>query len=342
MSTQATKRARSYSSDTFPSPKRARIDAAAVSMADSKKVRFLVMSDTHGADLPLTIPDCDVLLHCGDLTEDGSPNSIAQALSALSQAKAELRLVIAGNHEISLDKKYYLAEGRDASDIGKAHALVSPEAESKASQSGVVFLSEGTYRFTISSGATFGIYASPYTPSQGASAFQYPTNEDRFNAANSTPVWAKNVGTESSIIPNHVDIVMTHGPSKYILDTATDGQSAGCEHLRHAIERVKPKLHCFGHIHKGYGAQRLEYEERTETETNTEDDVDTIKPLQKEWAEKNQATKKGYANLPPGSAEDFHKSKQTLCINAAMEGDEGMLENAPWLVELDLPMVEQR
>jgi predicted phosphodiesterase len=294
------------------------------------------MSDTHSADLPLTLPESDVVLHCGDLTEDGSPTSIAQAFQALSQVKAELRLVIAGNHEISLDKKYYLVEGGDASDVGKAHALISPEAESEASRSGVTFLSEGTHRFTLSSGVTFRIYASPYTPSYGASAFQYPTSEDRFNSVVSTPKWAKNVGTESSIIPNKVDIVMTHGPSKYILDTTADGQSAGCEHLRRAIERVKPKLHCFGHIHKSYGAQRLDFEETMDVMMKTGNELDTIKSLPKEWVGKNQAAKKGYANLPPGSVEDFHQSKQTLCINAAMEGDDGMLENAPWLVELYL------
>jgi predicted phosphodiesterase len=260
-------------------------------MAPSKRVRFLIMSDTHGGELHSNLPECDVLLHCGDLTEDGSPNSIAETLQALSKVKAEMRFVIAGNHDIALDKQYYLAEGGLEADVGKAHALISPEAGSEASKSGVTFLSEGTYRFTLSSGATFRVYASPQTPAYGASAFQYPTNEDRFNCAGSAPTWAKNVGTESSIIPNDVDIVMTHGPMKYILDTTADGQSAGCEHLRRAIERVKPKLHCFGHIHTGHGAQRVEYA----SGSKTEGDSDTINPLQKEWVGKNQAAKKGYA-----------------------------------------------
>lgn len=333
---KTTKRNRSSSPPETRPPLKRKQEEHATEMAPPKRVRFLIMSDTHGGELPKSLPECDVLLHCGDLTEDGSPSSIAEALQALSKVKAEMRLVVAGNHDIALDKQYYLAEGGSETDVGKAHALISPEAGSEASKSGVTFLAEGTYRLTLSSGATFRIYASPQTLAYGASAFQYPTNEDRFNCASSTPAWAKNVGTESSIIPNDVDIVMTHGPMKYILDATADGRSVGCEHLRRAIERVKPKLHCFGHIHTGYGAQRVEYASGSKIER----DSDTIKPMQREFVGKNQAARKGYAILPPGSEEDFHRSKQTLCINAAMEGEKGVLENAPWLVQLDLPIAD--
>lgn len=46
---------------------------------------------------------------------------------------------------------------------------------------------------------------------------------------------------------------MTHGPPKYILDGTRDGCNGGCEHLLQAINRMKSKLHCFAHIHAGYG-----------------------------------------------------------------------------------------
>jgi hypothetical protein len=171
MSTFTSKRCRSHSPAPIPA-KRPHIDIS----PETKMVRFLVLSDTHGCDLPKNLPECDVLLHCGDITEDGSPKSIAQALQALSEVKAELKLVIAGNHEISIDKAYYLAEGGNEADVGEVHALISPEPNFEASKSGVRFLSEGTYCFTLSSGATFRMYASLYTPKYGASAFQYSTN----------------------------------------------------------------------------------------------------------------------------------------------------------------------
>jgi hypothetical protein len=101
---------------------------------------------------------------------------------------------------------------------------------------------------------------------------------------------------------------------------------------------VKPKLHCFGHIHTGYGAQRLEFGKDTEVK----EDSDSITQLPKELVGKNQAKRKGFSSLPPGSAEAFAANNQTLCINAAMEGEDEQLENAPWLVELDLPIAISR
>lgn len=324
------KRIRTPPADGSTSTKRIQTEQQSSS---SKSVRFLIISDTHGAELPSTLPECEVLLHCGDITEDGSPESVSRALEALSHIKAELKLVIAGNHEISLDQGYYVSAGGSAADVEAAKGLVSPDSSSMASKSGVTFLSEGTHNFMLSSGAAFDIYASPYTPVHGASGFQYPTNEDRFNPSSITPLWAQNVRTETSIILKNIGIAMTHGPPKYVLDSTSDGRSAGCEHLRRAIERTRPRLHCFGHVHEGYGAQRLVYKDSFNL---SEKDSDSMLPLVKEWVGKNQAKRNGFASLPPGSLEEFRKGGQTLCINAAMEGAKGVLENAPWVVDLFL------
>jgi hypothetical protein len=329
MTTYISKRSRSPSPSPLSS-KRTCGDRPPVSTT----VRFLVLSDTHGNDLPALLPECDVLLHCGDITEDGSPESIEKALQVLGNIKAELKLMIAGNHEISMDKNYYLTEGGSPEDIEKTNKLLCPTSPSVASESGITFLVEGTHTFTLSSGASFIIYASSFTPKYGASAFQYPTGEDRFNPPEYSHSWAQNVGTETSTIPENIDIVMTHGPPKYILDSTSDGRSAGCEHLRRAIERVRPRLHCFGHVHRGHGAQRLEFDDKVKAIG----DCDTIIPLPKEWVGKNQAKKKGFASIPPSSLEHFRASKQTLCVNAAMEGEKGLLENAPWVVDLALPV----
>ena len=50
-------------------------------------------------------------------------------------------------------------------------------------------------------------------------------------------------------IPEDTDIVITHGPPYGILDKIYNGQSVGCKILLNVIERVKPKVHIFGHIH---------------------------------------------------------------------------------------------
>jgi Icc-related predicted phosphoesterase len=294
--------------------------------------RFLVVSDTHDhRALSASHPECDVLLHCGDLTEDGSPASLSSAIKNLEAVNAELKLVIAGNHEISLDRDYYVSEGGDLKDHQKATELAYGEL---AKASGVTFLTEGTHEFTLKSGATFRIYASPYTPAYGMSAFQYPSCEDRFNPPSDTPAWGKNVSTDSSTIPNGVDIVMTHGPPKYFLDATSDGRSAGCEHLRQAIARVRPRLHCFGHIHCGYGAQRLDWD--LSAVGSKSEDSDGFVTMPKEWVGKNQSKKKGYSSLPPGSVEAMKEKKQTLLINAAIMDGKNEPSNMPWIVDLEL------
>lgn len=65
------------------------------------------------------------------------------------------------------------------------------------------------------------------------------------------------------LIPNDIDILITHGPPYGVLDKvnlSSRGDKfklAGCEELRLALERVKPKLHVFGHIHSEGGKQLL-------------------------------------------------------------------------------------
>jgi hypothetical protein len=48
---------------------------------------------------------------------------------------------------------------------------------------------------------------------------------------------------------------MTHGPPKGILDLTRSEDEAGCENLFTAIAHAQEQLHCFGHIHEGWGAE---------------------------------------------------------------------------------------
>jgi hypothetical protein len=142
-------------------------------------------------------------------------------------------------------------------------------------------------------------------------AFQpFSSNRDRFNQPNVTPSWAENAGNKMSVIPEGVDIVMTHGPPQYVLDRTADGSSAGCEHLRRAIARVRPRMHCFGHVHKGYGAQRVWYDDDDRKKLNEGDDH--MVPLPQEWVGKNQAKRKGYASLPPALLRPSEKINKRL------------------------------
>jgi predicted MPP superfamily phosphohydrolase len=84
---------------------------------DRVKTRFLIISDTHSAspnqnagenDIAFRPPlhKADVLLHCGDLTMVGLLHEYEKTLDMLESIDADLKLVIAGNHDISLASEH--------------------------------------------------------------------------------------------------------------------------------------------------------------------------------------------------------------------------------------------
>jgi Icc-related predicted phosphoesterase len=63
-------------------------------------------------------------------------------------------------------------------------------------------------------------------------------------------------------LPTYVDILVTHGPPKGILDLTHDHDTGsliqvGCTSLRKAVDRIKPKIHAFGHIHDEEGVSNF-------------------------------------------------------------------------------------
>jgi len=82
-------------------------------------------------------------------------------------------------------------------------------------------------------------WASPYSPRFGGWAFMKSENE-------LIDIWR--------YIPDKVDVLITHGPPKGILDKAISGENAGSQFLLERTREVKPKVHVFGHIHETYGS----------------------------------------------------------------------------------------
>jgi Icc-related predicted phosphoesterase len=76
--------------------------------------------------------------------------------------------------------------------------------------------------------------------------------------------WAFNVNRGEAIakkwelIPENLDILVTHGPPYGMLDDTINGMRVGCEELYKKVVQVKPKYHIFGHIHFGYGMRVME------------------------------------------------------------------------------------
>jgi hypothetical protein len=237
----------------------------------------------------------------------------------LGSIDAELKLVIAGNHDLDLDSpKHDIPE--DHEDHSRAVEFMSGP---RVKNAGVTYLQEGLNTFTLKNGAKFTIYTSPYQPEFCNMAFPYQRTEDRFNPPKHV---AKNVKSITiNPIPDFpgIDIMMTHGPPKGILDMVVHG-SVGCDALLRAVSRARPRLYCFGHIHEGYGAEVITWK----------DDNTIIGPD----AVENQNLQRN--DYPKSSQYSINFGKETLMINAAIMNVSYRPVNAPWLVDLDLPLSE--
>ncbi len=80
-------------------------------------------------------------------------------LDVLRQADAELKIVIAGNHDITLDEDYYNSIGwgkhrYGREDLAKVREMWTGEEARKA---GIVYLDEGVNTFTLKNGAKFTV-----------------------------------------------------------------------------------------------------------------------------------------------------------------------------------------
>ena len=72
-------------------------------------------------------------------------------------------------------------------------------------------------------------------------AYQYTSDEE------AESIWSE--------VPSNIDILVTHGPPLDIFDGTI---APGCPVLRHHVEeRIRPKLHIFGHWHVAPGSKMI-------------------------------------------------------------------------------------
>ena len=198
-----------------------------------RPIKVVCISDTHNQQPEL--PPGDLLLHAGDLSEWGSFAEIQRQLSWISSQTHTYKVVIAGNHDVLFDQQFLDSHK-------KRFAIETSQTASDLDFGSVIYLQDSakTLHFTELD-RTCTIYGSPWTPKYVDSAFQYPRTSD---------IW-------STTLPKDLDILLTHGPPYGHLD---GGIHSGCHYLAQAIEERRPRLVVFGHIHVGYGKQRVRFD----------------------------------------------------------------------------------
>lgn len=182
-------------------------------------MRLVCISDTHGRHDSLQLPEGDVLVHAGDFCGIGDAHDVRRFSDWLHAQPFSHRVVVAGNHDSLFESE--------------------PEAAARTLRAGcsdVHFLQDSGIELE---GLRF--WGSPWQPRFMHWAFNLERGEPLRR------VWAK--------VPAGIHVLVTHSPPHGILDETHDGRLVGCEELRAALPRIKPRVHIFGHIHEGYGEQ---------------------------------------------------------------------------------------
>lgn len=178
-------------------------------------MRIVLISDTHNQHDGLVLPDGDILIHAGDFSGRGRVDEVGRFMQWFGKQRHPHKVLIAGNHD-------FLAE-KDP----MTFASLIPDNVTYLNDSGVVM--EG-----------LKIWGSPIQPW----FFDWAFNRQR----------GKDIAKHWALIPEDTDILVTHGPPHGILDRADDGKLVGCEELIKVVERIRPKIHVFGHIHEAHGS----------------------------------------------------------------------------------------
>lgn len=322
--------------------------------------RVLILSDTHGMKFGPhwnePIGKFDVVIHCGDLTEESKLHEFEATIDLLQAIDAPLKLVIAGNHEITLDsatfEKHLAASGLSIDDpiVQKFYGTLGKVKDILSRDPSVRFLEEGTHEFPLTNGARLKVYASPWTPRRAEEstlgsheagwAFQYEHSP------------ASGSGHHFEI-QERTDVVITHGPPLGLLDHV-GGRRVGCPDLFSAVARKRPQLHCFGHIHAGWGAKLVTWRDDSGTESPSHftsidnersaiiGNLSSLRPGKFDDDEAilgkkmklNHYLQQGFCDVTP---ETEILEGQTLFANASIEGSDEVPIQPPMVVNLKLP-----
>lgn len=190
----------------------------------------------------------DLIIHSGDATMGGKHSEVKHFIEWYGKLNFTHKIFVAGNHD-------WLFED------------VPATAEQICKDNGVTYLNDSEVTLTFeehpdddaelkteeerNSGKIqrkLRIWGSPVTPWFLDWAFNRGRTLEESAIKNIKHIWE-----HWKLIPEGIDILVTHGPPYGILDNTPRGEKVGCQLLMQKILDIKPKYHAFGHIHCEYG-----------------------------------------------------------------------------------------
>lgn len=175
-------------------------------------MKIVALSDSHNSTHEVEVLDGDVLIHAGDFSFMGKSVELDDFIGWLNKQPHKHKLWIPGNHELSLEDFSYNMEVID-------------------NETGATCIHNKEYEID---GIKF--FGTAHTPEYGNWAFM-------MNEEQSKRFWEH---------APEADVIVSHGPPREILDSSTPDfpkKRLGCVSFKKYLERTKPKVALWGHIH---------------------------------------------------------------------------------------------
>jgi 3',5'-cyclic AMP phosphodiesterase CpdA len=313
---------------------------------EMRKTRIVCISDTHNQTPKL--PPGDILIHAGDLTNQGSYNELKRTVEWLEKADFEAKIIVAGktaymvyralrpldfiqffaasqylnsiqgspttgNHDITFDASFYHSQGITKFKWPESQ---NPEAcrQLLLESPSITYLenSSATLYLTSPTGpqTCLKVFGSPSSPGQRGWAFQYWDDEE------AARLWSQ--------IPEDADIVITHTPARGHCDRATKDERTGCTQLAERLAVVRPKMHVCGHIHEARDVERVRW-----SPPSTNDDHSLVESVE-HWTDPGAGNKKiSLLNLSSRSGRALQNSTGALPRHVLPSSLKGRLGGQP-------------
>lgn len=192
------------------------------------------IADLHGYEPRL--PGGDLLILAGDYTASNKMFQWSSFFNWLKRQPYKNKILIAGNHDGFFESGFPTNQ-QEADDVKEVQSFLKQQKE----------MGDPHFEYLCDSGTELitgrnrlKIWGTPWTPlfygvNPRCKAFMQ--DEDFLDG-------------KFSLIPEDIDILITHGPMLHLLDSNQHGSSCGSASLRKHIDRVSPRFHVFGHLHE--------------------------------------------------------------------------------------------